>query len=168
MRSELFLCEWGFHLGFPGDHLIVEYQVAHPKAKVDGVIVRKHFDEVGKLVEEVGYLLVRDSGLVSKMTPRRAVVVRALNEITPLPANAGRFAGAFQSGGGRYSFYVFDAKEESPSPRSSGEENTSPAPSRASDTEASAASPPVAAPETNDSGPTCTPNAGDTDAWSGW
>ncbi len=165
--SELFLCEWPFSLDFDGDVLIVEYQVAHPKASVSEVLVIKEYNEQGHPIRERGYLLVRDTGDTSKMTTKKAFVVRRHNELTPLPAECGKLVRAFNCYGGRWSFYVFDAKEGSPSTRSTSAKTTTPGTSKAPDTSSPVASEPSPAERTNSPSPGDSTTAS-SDGWSGW
>lgn len=166
--SDLFLHEWAFRLDFDGSVKEFDYGHVHPKAKADAVLVRKIRDEHGAVVTEIGFLLVRDSGDTSKMVGRKAIVVRTVNGITPLPENCGRLIGAIESHAGRFAYYVFDAKGESPSPRSSAAETTPPSPSIEPGIAPPCAAAPSSRTSTTQSAPDSAGTDANSDAWSGW
>jgi hypothetical protein len=166
--SDLFLSESPFELDFDGSVMEFDYWHAHPKAKADAVVVRKERDDHGAVSSETGFIIVRDSGDMSKMTTRRAVVVRRVNALTPLPENCGRLIGAIESHAGRFAYYVFDAKEGSPSPRSSAAETTPPSPSIEPDIAPPCAASPSSRTSTTQSAPDSAGTDANSDAWPGW
>lgn len=166
--SELFICEWPFRLDFDGDHMEFDYGTAHPLAKADSVVVRKNYNEQGVLVQEMGHLIVRDHGNTAGMRHKTAIVVRRLNDLTPLPENCGRLIGAIQSHGGRWSFYVFDAKEGLPSQRSTSEETKSPELKKAADRPVDVGAGPSPSAGTTAASHSSATTPPDTDGWSGW
>lgn len=165
--SELFLCEWPFPLEFEGDSMVVEYQVAHPKAKIDDVITIKEYNLLGHPTGEKGFLLVKDLGDTSKLQKRRAIVVRRKNELTPLPEECGKLVRTIHCYGGRWTYYVFDGKEL-PSRRNTSEETTPPSPEKSEDTQAGVSAAPPGESKTNVASHASDTTSPDTDAWSGW
>lgn len=132
MTTPLFLFEVEFSLEFDGLYTVVHYETSHPKAKPGWVVVRRDYDDTGKAKREYGALMIRDSGdFVKKGWHRQAIVVRKGNDVTPIPDFCGELIGYVTSYGGRWQFYVFDAKGESQSASSSSSETTSPAPAAA-------------------------------------
>lgn len=127
--SDKFVREFFVALDFEGHDLVVPYEICHPDAKVSHVVLRKEYDEHGRLSKEFIALLVRDAGSLraDKQLVRSVVVVRRVNDLTALPESCGKLLGYVQPSVGRFAYYVFDSTARPQPLHSKGEETTSPA-----------------------------------------
>jgi hypothetical protein len=137
MHSEKFLREFSVALDFEGKSRLIEYEVSCKGAKVTHVTLRKDYDEKGRLAKEALVLLVQDKGSIDPELVKCVVVVRRLNDLTPLPETCGALLGYVQPSADRFAYYVFDAMVRPQDVRSKASETTSPARASVDSTEPS-------------------------------